>query len=190
MSSAEELPADKGSHIGELAEIRAALAALTATVERDNERAAHREAIIDRLHEEVQALRRGELQVMYEPVRSALFRLHDMLRREATRWNGPERPDPALVAPLLAAVTDEIAEALARTGIDRFEVTEGDHYDATRHRPVSTRPVTDPACHDTVLTAGSDGFERGGQVVRKAEVVIGRLHADTTSTAPQPDEAH
>jgi molecular chaperone GrpE (heat shock protein) len=154
-------------------EIIAAIAELAGRLDREHERAAHREAIIDRLHEENQALRRGEIQSAFEPVRAALYRLHDMARREAARWAAPEPPDPAHAAALFAAVADEVADALARTGTERFTVEPGAPYDPARHRPVAAEPVADPAAAGTVVGVRSDGFERDGRVVRKAEVAVG-----------------
>ncbi|XVQ08600.1 nucleotide exchange factor GrpE [Spirillospora sp. CA-255316] len=159
-------------------EIIAAIAELAGRLDREHERAAHREAIIDRLHEENQALRRGEIQSAFEPVRGALYRLHDMARREAARWAGPEPPDPAHAAALFAAVADEVADALARTGAERFTVEPGAPYDPARHRPVAAEPVADPAAAGMVVGVRSDGFERDGRVVRKAEVTVGTAAED------------
>ncbi|MCW2917378.1 MAG: hypothetical protein JWN52_5446 [Actinomycetia bacterium] len=158
-----------------LSEVQSALAGLISVVEREHERAAHREAIIDRLHEDNQLLRRGELQALHEPVRNALYRLHDMVRRESERWAAPEPPDPAHAAPLLSAVADEIAEALARTGVERFTVKPGDPFDPARHRPVGSEPVTDPGLDGTVVSVLTDGFEKGEQVMRRSEVKVGKL---------------
>ncbi|WP_233358781.1 nucleotide exchange factor GrpE [Thermomonospora amylolytica] len=158
------------------ARVAAELARLAAAVEREHERAAHREAVIDRLHQDVQTLRRGELHAMFDPVRAVLFRLHDLTAREARRW-AEDPPDPAHAAALLAAVSDEIAEALARTGAERFATRPGDRYDPARHRPVGTEPVADPALDGTVVGVCADGFERAGRVVRKAEVRVGRHRA-------------
>ncbi|MGI8332297.1 nucleotide exchange factor GrpE [Actinomadura scrupuli] len=158
-----------------LSEIQSALSGLVTVVEREHERAAHREAIIDRLHEDNQLLRRGELQALHEPVRNALYRLHDMVKREAVRWASAEPPDPAHAAALLSAVTDEIAEALARTGVERFTVKPGDPFDPARHRPVGSEPVTDPGLDGTVMSVLTDGFEKGEQVMRRSEVRIGKL---------------
>ncbi|MEW2359969.1 nucleotide exchange factor GrpE [Spirillospora sp. NPDC029432] len=165
-------------------EIMQALAALTKRLEREHERAAHRESVIDRLHEENQTLRRGELQSAFEPVRAALYRLHDMARREAARWASPEPPGPEHAAALLGAVADEVADALARTGVERFTVAPGEPYDSTRHRPVAVEPVTDPEAAGTVVSVRTHGFERDGRVVRKAEVGVGK--APERDTRPEP----
>ncbi|WP_235017706.1 nucleotide exchange factor GrpE [Thermomonospora echinospora] len=165
-------PAESAEPAG-ASRLAAELARLTVAVEREHERAAHREAVIDRLHEDVQTLRRGELQALFDPVRAVLYRLHDLTGRESRRWVD-DPPDPGHAAALLAAVSEEIAEALARTGVERFATRPGDPFDPARHRPVSVETVEDPALDGTVVGVCADGFERAGRVVRKAEVRVGR----------------
>lgn len=181
MSSAQDLPDDFSGEMNsvpigpaDLAGLGSALARLTTVIEREHERATHREAIIDRLHEDNQTLRQGELAKMFDPVRNALYRLHDLTRREAERWAEPRPPDPAHIAPLLAALTDELAEALARTGVERFVVKPGDPFDPARHRPVGTLRVADPALEGTVATVHTDGFEQGERVARRADVIVAK----------------
>jgi molecular chaperone GrpE (heat shock protein) len=184
---AEAAPAGAGDGRAAFeAEIRDALAGLTARLDREHERAAHREAVIDRLHEENQRLRRGELQAMLEPVRAALYRLHDQARREAGRLAGPgaaEPPDPVRTAGLFTAVADDVADALARLGVERFGVRPGEPYDASRHRPVAVTPVADPDRDGLVTGVQADGFEQGGKVLRKAAVSVGRLDRAANGTA-------
>ncbi|OLT32644.1 nucleotide exchange factor GrpE [Actinomadura sp. CNU-125] len=174
MSSDGEEPDDAAFR----AEVRDALAGLSARLDREHERAAHRESVIDRLHEENQRLRRGELHAMLEPVRVALYRVHDQARRLATADAG--------TAGLLDALADDVADALARLGVERFRAEPGQPYDPSRHRPVAVAAVG-PGRHDTVVEARSDGFEEGGRVLRKAAVSVGRHEANG---APEPaDEA-
>jgi molecular chaperone GrpE (heat shock protein) len=168
------------------ADVREALAELAARLDREHERAAHREAVIDRLHEENQRLRRGELQGMLEPVRAALYRLHDQARRESDRLAAPgpaEPPDPRQTALLLAALADDVADALARLGVERFTVEAGAPYDASRHRPVAVTPVADPLRDGTVTAVQSDGFEQSGRVLRKAAVSVGKLDENGSGAA-------
>ncbi|WP_067491273.1 nucleotide exchange factor GrpE [Actinomadura hibisca] len=155
----------------------AALAALTERLDREHERAAHREAIIDRLHEENQRLRRDELQSALEPVRTALYRLHDQVRRAAADWAAAP-PAPERAAALLESVAGDVLDALAGTGVERFPVEPGVPYDATRHRPVDVETVTDPARAHTVRAVHTEGFERAGRVVRKAGVRVGKPAPD------------
>ncbi|HEX6468510.1 MAG TPA: nucleotide exchange factor GrpE [Streptosporangiaceae bacterium] len=158
-----------------LAGLQASVDRLAAATDREHERAAHREGVIDRLHDDNQRLRRGELQVMLEPLRAALYRLHDMVRRLAA-----EPPaDPSHVGSLFSAIADEVAEALARAGAERYTVESGEPFDQARHRPVGTTPVTDPALDGAVVAAHTDGFAQGEQVLRRAEVVIGQARGSS-----------
>lgn len=160
------------------AELHAIRAELGVLATREQERAAHREAVIDRLHSENQTLRQRDLYVMLEPVRGALYRLYDMARREADRWSGPTPPATEYAGPLLGAIAEELSEALARTGVAPFTPQPGEPYDPTRHRPVDTADVADEALDGTVVKALSDGFTRGEMIARRADVVIGQLRTD------------
>jgi molecular chaperone GrpE (heat shock protein) len=155
-------------------QIHSVLADLVTTVGREHDRATHRERVIDRLHEENQRLRHNELQAAFEPVRTSLYRLYDLVRRESER----ETADPAHVPKLLAAIADELAEIIARTGVERMPVGEGDPFDPARHRPAGTHDVEDAELDGTVLTVQRAGFVRGEKVVRRAEVIVARVAAD------------
>jgi molecular chaperone GrpE (heat shock protein) len=157
-----------------LEEIHSVLADLLRTADREHDRAAHRERVIDRLHEENQRLRHGELQAAFEPVRTSLYRLYDLVRRESER----EMADPAHVPKLLAAIAGELAEIIARTGVEPMPVGEGDPFDPARHRPAGTHDVDDAELDGTVVTVQRVGFVRGDKVVRRAEVIVARMAAD------------
>lgn len=195
-SGAEPEPAPAGDDAASgdaafRAEVRDALAGLTARLDREHERAVHREAVIDRLHEENQRLRRGELRAMLEPVRAALYRLHDQARRESCRLSAADLtdpPDPRQTALLLEAVADDVADALARLGVERFTVEPGVPYDASRHRPVAVTPVDDPLRDGTVTAVQSDGFEQSGTVLRKAAVGVGKHDGRAAASAARDDE--
>jgi molecular chaperone GrpE (heat shock protein) len=157
-----------------LTQMHSVLADLVTTAGREHDRATHRERVIDRLHEENQRLRHNELQAAFEPVRTSLYRLYDLVRRESER----EMADPAHVPKLLAAIADELAEIIARTGVERMPVGEGDPFDPARHRPAGTHDVDDAELDGTVLTVQRAGFVRGEKVVRRAEVIVARVAAD------------
>jgi molecular chaperone GrpE len=183
--SDKPMPAVPASLSEGLAALQSSIDRLTAATEREHERATHREKIIDRLHQDNQELRRGELQAMLDPIRTSLYRLHDMVRRESRRWTAGSG-DPAHVGPLLSAIADEIAEALARAGAERYTAEPGEPFDQARHKPVDTTAVSDPALDGTVMAARGDGFRRGEQILRRAEVVIGKA---TEVAAARPNSA-
>ncbi|MCP2336415.1 nucleotide exchange factor GrpE [Actinomadura rupiterrae] len=166
-------------------EVRDALRELVERFDREDGRAAHRESVIDRLHEENQRLRRGEIESMLEPVRAALYKVHDTLRQAAAAPPGPEQS-----ARLLGDCANEVADALARTGAVRFEVEPGQPYDASRHRPLGVEEVDDPDRAGTVVAVLADGFEMGGRVVRKAGVRVGKSVKSTARRRPERDDGH
>jgi hypothetical protein len=183
------------SQLQALREIPGQLAEMRAAVAREQERAAFREDIIDRLHTENQQLRRSEVESTLDPVRAGLYRLYDLARREADRWMtaGQEETDPpasSMVAPserslfamfskqvgaLFTAFAEEVVEVLGRTGVEPFEVTPGERYDVSLHRPVDTVEVSDPTWDGAVIETVSSGFVRGEQIARRADVVVGQL---------------
>lgn len=178
-----------GEHVPDVVEeVRDALRELTGRLGLEADRAAHRESVIDRLHEENQRLRRGELESMLEPVRAALYKVHDTLRQAAA-----SPPEPEQAAKLLGDCANEVADTLARTGSVRFEVEPGQLYDASRHRPVERVEVDDPDRDGTVLAVLSDGFEKGDRVVRKAGVRVGKSAESAKSGArrrAERDDGH
>ncbi len=113
-------------------------------------RAAHREQIIDRLHEENQRLRQGEHRVVLEPVVADLIRLHDQLSREARRAGADDG--------LVGSFAEEVAEILDRCGIEVFAAAPGESYQSDRHRPLAVVPTSDPELHNTVAEAVAAGF--------------------------------
>lgn len=182
-----------GPILDELSVIRTGIAELCTAMAREQERAAFREDIIDRLHSENQSLRRSEVEATLEPVRAGLYRLYDLAQREAARWQmagdrdnvpseaAPNPPDGPLfgvfaeqVGALFGAFAAEISEVLGRTGVEPFDVDAGDRYDPALHRPVDTVHVDHVSWDGAVVEAVSTGFRRGEQVLRRADVVVGR----------------
>jgi molecular chaperone GrpE (heat shock protein) len=71
-----------------LAELTSRLAKVEGQLAEFHQRAAHRELVIDRLHEENQQLRGGLGRIILEPVVADLIRLYDQLSRAPRRWSG------------------------------------------------------------------------------------------------------
>jgi molecular chaperone GrpE len=166
----------------DFAGVEGALLQLAEKVERDHERAAFRESIIDRLHEENQELRRDQLATALEPVKSRLYRLHETLRREARLWASSAAPDVAHVAPLLEALADDVVDTLGRTGVEPLDVEVGERFDPSRHRPRTAMAVDDAAKVGIVVDVLTMGFVSGDRVVRRADVTVGTA-ADTDPDA-------
>ena len=153
-----------------LRDVKSTLDEILTTLRREHERAAFRESIIDRLHEENQRLRHGELEALLTPVRNGLFRVHDMARKAASQI----RSNPGGGAQLLEAISDECADVLMGVGVERFEAVVGEPYDPVRHRPLAATTVADVLRDNTIAEAQAAGFVADVKVVRRADVVLAR----------------
>jgi molecular chaperone GrpE (heat shock protein) len=144
----------------------------TAALAREQELAERREGVIDRLHAELEQLRRGDLELALDLVRHPLMRLHDQILRQAEAIQVPLSVQE--LGALLRALADETADALAATGVDRYLASVGEAYDPARHRPVGRAPAEEPEQDRTVSRTVSAGFTQGDRVVRKSDVLVAR----------------
>jgi molecular chaperone GrpE len=152
------------------------LMAVEAQVGEFHRRAAHREAIIDRLHAENQELRAGLRRSILEPAVADLIRLHDELLRQASRLTGD-------VAELVRSFAGDIEITLNRCGLEAFTAIPGAAYVHGEHRPVAVIPTDDPAFDNAVADVVAVGFrERDSGRVRRP------LHARFYQYQPPPAE--
>ena len=149
------------------------LSAIEGAITEFNRRSAHREAVIDRLHEENQRLRGGLYRSLLEPVIADLIRMYDALLREAARLTA-EDADPAR-GRLLESFADDALLTLERCGLEEFTARHGEPFDPARHTAVSVVPVDDEAKDKTVAEVVAVGFlERESGRVRRP--VRARFH--------------
>jgi molecular chaperone GrpE len=118
-----------------------------------DERAAARERIIDRLHEDNQRLRAGDRQLVLRPVLTDLRRLRNDLLRQAEA-----APSGVDVAALLRSYAHEVELALERGGVEVVRPAPGDRFDAARHRPQDVLPAAGPEADGTVAEVLADGY--------------------------------
>ncbi|MCW2138737.1 molecular chaperone GrpE [Actinoplanes cyaneus] len=145
-------------------------------------RSAHRESIIDRLHEENQQFRDGLRRVILEPVVTDLLRLHDAMAREAQRMAA----DDPKAAKLMGSFADDVTMAVERCGYEMFPALPGEPFTTGRHAPAGTVATDDPSLDNTVaepLSAGLLEIE-SGKVRRAARARLYRYQAP-----PAPDDA-
>ncbi len=116
-------------------------------------RSAHRESIIDRLHEENQRLRSGVGRIILDPVITDLIRLHDQLSREVRRLEADGQD-----ARLLCSFTEDVAQILDRCGIELFSADPGDPFERGRHQPLTIVACDDSSQHNTVAEVVAAGF--------------------------------
>ncbi|MFI1993858.1 molecular chaperone GrpE [Actinoplanes sp. NPDC020271] len=138
-------------------------------------RSAHRESIIDRLHEENQQFRDGLRRVILEPVVTDLLRLHDSMAREAQRLAA----DDPRAAKLMGSFADDVTMAVERCGYELFPAVPGEPFTAGRHAPAGTVPTEDQSLDKAVaepLSAGLLEIETG-KVRRAARARLYRYEA-------------
>jgi molecular chaperone GrpE (heat shock protein) len=116
-------------------------------------RSAHRESVIDRLHEENQQLRGGISKAILNPVVADLIRLYDQISREARRLRAAGEDER-----LIWSFADDIEMILDRCGIETFSAAPGDPFDRDRHRPLEVVTCADESRHNTVAEVTAAGF--------------------------------
>ena len=140
---------DTGAVLGDLA----GLGRVEEQLAEFHRRSAHRELVIDRLHEENQQLRGGIARLILEPVVADLIRLDDQLTREVRRVES-DGQDPRL----LWSFAEDVRQILDRCGIDVFSAEPGDPFDRDRHRPLAVVSCQDESRHNTVAEVVAAGF--------------------------------
>jgi len=172
-------PPEPGAAGVALAEMAGRLAGIEKLLGEFHRHAAHREAVIDRLHEENQQLRSGFGRLVLEPVVADLIRLYDQLSRESRRLEAGA-PDGRL----MRSFADDVAETLDRCGIEIFSAEPGDRFEPGRHKPLAVVPCDDEARHNTVAEVLAAGFadRDSGRILRPVQARFHRY-------APAADEA-
>jgi molecular chaperone GrpE len=177
----EEEPADSAD------ETRTALNDLTERVHDVAEqlaefhrRSAHRELVIDRLHEENQQLRAGLSKAILEPVVADLIRLYDQVDREARRLKADGQDER-----LLESFADDVVQILDRCGIDIYMAKPGDPFDRDRHRPLAVVDCPEESRNNTVAEVTAAGFveRETGRVRRPLQA---RFYQHTPAPEPEP----
>lgn len=143
--SAQETASDPIAAVGDR------LGRVEAQVAEFHRRSAHRETVIDRLHEENQRLRAGADRAVLQPVVADLIRLYDQLDREARRLG-------AEAGALLRSFADDVALILDRCGLEVFTADPGEPFQHDRHRPLAVVPCEDESKHNTVAEVIAAGF--------------------------------
>jgi molecular chaperone GrpE (heat shock protein) len=143
-----------------------------------NERAAARERVIDRLHDENQQLKAGERQNLLRPVITDLYRLRDDLLKQAGELPGDF--DAVRAAALLRSYAQSVEMALERAGVLPVTPEIGAAFDARQHRASGVVPAAGPAADATVAEVVRDGYRDtvSDRVLMPATVRVARWTAE------------
>ncbi|MEH0844164.1 nucleotide exchange factor GrpE [Micromonospora sp. CPCC 205711] len=183
----DELTQRLGGELTGLAErLGGELAGLRAEIARTHDRAAAREQVIDRLHEENQRLRAGERLLLLRPLLTDLQRLrHDLLRTAAGL---PPAFDAAAAADMLRSYAANLELTLERGGITVVAPAVGAAFEPSTHRATATVPASDPGQDGTVAAVVLDGYHdvEAGRTVVPAAVRVHRWVPDPEPTTVEP----
>jgi hypothetical protein len=157
-----------------VSELRASLASIASQAARDHDRAQAREAVIDRLHGEVERLRAGEVRALLRPVVTDLRRLREDLLTQARSM--PEAMTRDEVTVLLESYADSVALALERCGIVAVRPARDSKFDPRQQQVSDIAETGDRDLNGLVAGIVSDGYAEAdsGRPVEPARVIVYR----------------
>jgi molecular chaperone GrpE len=129
-------------------------------------RAAHREAVMDRLHLENQKLRDEVRGLVFDPITADLIRLHDGLRRDAERL--AECGADHGTVKLIEGYAQDVELILDRCGLEPFTATAGESFRRGEHSVVATVETVERDRENTIAEVTAMGFRErvSGRVKR------------------------
>ena len=140
-----------------------------------HERAAAREAVLDRMYAEIDRLRSGERRQLLRPLLVDLIGLRNDLLQQSREL--PESYSPAQAARLLESFAESVGESLQRHGVVAFTPEIGEKFDFRKHRKVghvgASEGLLDPL--DAVAAVRADGYLdlEADKLIAPAEVLLG-----------------
>jgi molecular chaperone GrpE (heat shock protein) len=160
---------------------------LVRSVEEANRLAQERERIIDRLHQENQQLRQGELQQAILPIFRDLIRLYDDLRQTARGQSSRSEVTPQQTARDFECFAEMVTDILYRQGVERYEAREGEAFNPKEHRVLGASPTAEQSKDRTIARSIRDGFRTDTRPVRLLEAEVYRYTPRVATS--EPDEA-
>jgi molecular chaperone GrpE (heat shock protein) len=130
-----------------------------------------RENFIDKLHQENQRLRAGEIREAVEPVLRDLIRLHDDLEKSARAWAAKGVCESGAAAEF-GIFADVAADTLARYGVEKFTVEPGSPFQIQEHRALAALPTTSREQDRRIHQVVHAGFRCGPRILRSLEVEV------------------
>lgn len=139
--------------------------------------------VTDKLHEENQVLRCGELRQAQSGLVLEVIRVIDDIGRMWLTAGEESRSDLQLIG-------EALADALSRNGVERAAVAVGDPFNGKSHKIAGVSPTTDPEANRTVAEVTRPGYAwADGAVIRVADVVVHRhVPAPPPESTPPPTD--
>lgn len=164
-------------------QVIALLTSLSDQLKETNRISRERESVIDRLHQENQRLKQGELQQAQLPILRDLIRLYDDLKLTAASYSDRATADGEKFVNDLRCYAETVADILYRHGVEKIEAATGEEFNSKEHKAVAVTHAAGPEQERRIARVIRDGFRNETRVIRSVEVEVLRYEAP-------PDGAH
>jgi molecular chaperone GrpE len=134
-----------------------------------------RERIIDRLHEENQQLRSGELWQAVAPMFRDLVRLYDDLEQTTQRYDIHIEAELKAAARDFQSFRDTVEDILYRHGVERYVAADGTPFNSKEQRALGVVPTPDENLDRTIARVVRAGFRAETRIVRLLEAEVFRF---------------
>ena len=157
---------------------------LAGLLEEANDLSRERERIIDRLHQENQQLRVGEISQAVAPLFRDLIRLYDDLKQTGKRYE--ERADAKVeeVSGDFKSFCEAVEDVLYRHGVERYEVPEGSPFNSKEQKALGVVATQTEQFDRAIARVVRAGFRTDTKIIRILEAEVFRF-----TPADVPDEA-
>jgi len=164
----------------ELLVLREKLSSVADAVNEIGSRGTAQEKVFDLLHAELSDYKKDFIYEHLKPVVRPLLFLYDSLEQfdgEVSQYERPQADErsgftPALVRENVAFFREQLVEALRVVEVEQMETPQGS-FNPKQQKAVSTEKVS-PERDNTIVRVVRSGWYLNGQLLRPAEVVVGK----------------
>jgi molecular chaperone GrpE len=141
-----------------------------------------RQAVVDRLHAELEEYKSDLVLKVLRPVALDLINLHDDIGKLVGAHQETASESGGKLLELFASVQSDLENILYRNGFESF-VAEQPEFDSKRQRAVRTFPTTDPSLDRMVANRLRKGFAYGDRIIRPEMVAVYTYKAASPASA-------
>ena len=159
-----------------------AVSTLRAALQASHEAQEHQRALVDKLHDERQALREAEQRRFRDPVVRELIQLTDTCLRNSRQWRTRAGVDPDTADKVSSVLLDAAADVgliLERQGVESFAPLIDDKFDRAFAKAVGSRETADSSRDGLVAEVQKLGYRLGDRIIRFSEVFVWKVQAQT-----------
>jgi PAS domain S-box-containing protein len=161
-----------------LARIETQMGQLRAEFEGKLKYDAHKNAIIDKLHQDLQEYKSDFLKKYLQSIIMDIIQIIDNIRKLVDHYEQQEAPDidPLKILDILKGIPSDLEDLFFRQGVKPY-TCDGEGFDPSRQRVLKTLTTRDQEKDKTVAESLRPGYEWEGQVIRP-EMVAAYVYKD------------